>query len=64
MRRAQLRDTPAHEMNQRIDAGYPEVRVFLQVIGAVEEPRYVRPGSERQAEIEADGFGISLAAPK
>jgi hypothetical protein len=51
-------------MNQRIDAGYPEVRVFLQVIGAVEEPRYVRPGSERQAEIEADGFGISLAAPK
>lgn len=64
MRRAQFRHTPAYEVNQRVNTGSLEVGIFLQVVGAVKEPRYVRAGGHRQAEIAADGFRILLAAPK
>ena len=44
MGRTQFRHAPAHEVDQRIDTGRLDVRVFLQVVGAVEEPRHVRDG--------------------
>ena len=56
MGRAEFRHAPAHEVDQRIDAGGLDVWVALQVVGAVEEPGDVGAGGDRQAEIAADGL--------
>ena len=64
MGRTQFRHAPAHEVDQRVDTGSLDVRVFLQVVGAVEEPGDLRAGGYRKAEIAADSLRILFAAPQ